>query len=130
MWSCFFNIRERYLVVVQGFDEMSIKWHYTYSMHKCISICSIEFSLFVCTVESHYLEFFENWFIDSISQHYLFRITRIFPIEKHQNTSSSTYTTRFDRIYMLILTISLLSKVFQGKLLPSLSLEIRSFNNV
>jgi len=41
---------------VQGFVEMSIKWHYTSSMHKCISISSIKFSLFVCTVESRYLE--------------------------------------------------------------------------
>jgi hypothetical protein len=48
-------------------------------------------------------------FVDISSQHYLFRITRIFPIHHQQ---------------ILRLTIFVMSRVFQRELLPNLSLEV------
>ena len=67
---------------------LTVSMHILFKVSKLWLICSIAFSVFVCTVESLYLELrlfvsfniSKIWFVDSSSQHYLFWITGIYPI--------------------------------------------------
>ena len=67
---------------------LNVLMHIRFKVLKLWLVCSIVFSVLVCTVESVYLELrlfvsfniHKIWFVDSSYQHYLFRITGIYPI--------------------------------------------------
>jgi len=68
MCACFVKYNRQlfrgYAIVLQGYVEMSIEWRYIlnvwmhirFKLSKLWLVCSIVFYVFVCTVESRYLE--------------------------------------------------------------------------